>query len=117
VCIALALLLLFQLWNPARGEQGDESKSDVRVMMLQQQMNDLDRKIYEAEAELRNAPAFNVACCIGWNLLFPLGTIIWLVTDVQSHSDAKRAIKDRISRLQSDKQNLQNQMMLLQSGK
>jgi len=104
-------------WQPARCQEGGASKTDMQVMVLQQQINDVDRRIDQAEAELRSMPQFNWACCIGWNLFFPIGTIIWLVTDVQSHSDAKRVLNDKIDRLKSDKQNLQNQIMLLQSGK
>lgn len=117
VSMVVALLLLLPLWNPVRGEQGGASKADMQIMMLQQQVGDVDRRIDQAEAELRSLPEFNWACCCGWNLFFPIGTVIWLLTDVQSHSDAKRTVKDKIARLQSDKQNLQNQIMILQSGK
>ncbi len=91
---------------------------DAQIAALQMQINSLDLRISQADRELAAVGEPNWACGCGLMVVLAVipGALIWYFTDVKPKEDRKREIQTRIDRLQQEKQNLQNQMMLLQSS-
>jgi predicted nucleic acid-binding Zn-ribbon protein len=113
----LAVILLSCWWSPVAAQQGNAGSVNAKVTLLQMQLSEINRQIDQAELELRSVGDFNWACCFGWNLFAPIGTVMWWLTDVQPRNDKKRELRNTISRLQSEKQSLQAQIMMLQREK
>ena len=92
---------------------------DAQVATLQLQVNALDLKISQADRELAAVGEPNWGCGCGAMVLLAVipGAILWYFADVKPKEDKKREIQARIDRLQQEKQNLQNQIMLLQSSR
>jgi len=92
---------------------------DDQVAALQTQIIAIDLKIDQAESEL--AAVGNPNWCCGCGLMAVLllapGMLIWYFTDIKPKEDRKHEISDRINRLQEEKLNLRNQILLLRTEK
>ena len=106
--VVLLISLLFSL-APIVNAQTLEAQKNMLQMQIQQK----DQEIMRAESDLRSAPSFSLVCCLGGNLFFPLGTIVWYFVDVAPKKEAKEGLKETINRLTKEKEQLQNQLQQL----
>ena len=92
---------------------------DAQIASLQMQINTTDQRISDADREPAAVGDPNWGCGCGLMVVLAVipGAIIWYFADVKPKEDRKHEIQAKIDRLQQEKQNLQNQMMLLQSSK
>jgi peptidoglycan hydrolase CwlO-like protein len=113
IAIAVALIVAGLTPPAAKAQSKDE-----QIAQLQSQINYLERRIYQADKELADVGEPNWACGCGLMVITAIipGALIWYFVDVKPKQDRKEEIQRRIDRLQQEKLNLQNQMMLLQSG-
>jgi len=92
---------------------------DDQIVMIKTKIEQIDREISRTEDELRRVPGPNwLAGClwIGCVLGLP-GAIVWYFTDIKPKGDQRADLKDKIERLQNEKANFENQLMLLQMQK
>jgi len=104
---------------PLYSQKTVDSDIDIQIEMINLKIEQIDREIERTERELRNIPGPNwVAGClwIGCVLGLP-GAVVWYFTDIKPKSDQRADLKDKIARLQGQRENLENQLMQLRMQK
>ena len=115
-CAGLVVVLLLTWFSIGWSDEKDDSKKEKQINMLQTQINNIDYQIRSAESELARIGNPNWLCGCGLMTFLAVlpGLAIWYFTDIKPKEDRKKEIEGRIQRLQSEKSNLQNQIMILQ---
>ena len=103
VSLVLALLLLFPLWNPARGEESDSAG----LLVLKAQLETVNRQLDDAQRQLSAVPGPNFCCCAGAFILAPIiGGILWYFVDIKPKQDTRHRLEYRIQTLTFERQSL-----------